>query len=256
MKTRHSALGICRETTHFLGLVVVACVGIISPSTSAQFVSTFNNGLDGWTIYNDAENLRHEAVGGYPDGYIRADDIGNGQYFGFASPAEYGGDRSAYLGGSLSWDLLCVGVINSSPSLPDVFLIGTAMTLTNNSLPQPVQNQWTSFALALDASANWKLPSGESATNADIVGVLQSLSQIRIRAEYTVGVDSDGIDNVVFVPASCYADFDGNGILNIDDFILFQTYFSLQDEAADCDKDGGWSINDFICFQTLFVLGC
>ncbi len=55
---------------------------------------------------------------------------------------------------------------------------------------------------------------------------------------------------------SCQADCDGNGTLNIDDFICFQTLFALGDPAADCDASGGLNIDDFICFQTLFALGC
>jgi len=56
--------------------------------------------------------------------------------------------------------------------------------------------------------------------------------------------------------ASCYADCDASGQLNIDDFICFQTNFVLGEASADCDASGQLNIDDFICFQTLFVLGC
>jgi hypothetical protein len=59
------------------------------------------------------------------------------------------------------------------------------------------------------------------------------------------------------VPAEpCYADCDGNGTLNIDDFLCFQSLYALGDPAADCDEDGVISIDDFVCFQTLYALGC
>ncbi len=56
--------------------------------------------------------------------------------------------------------------------------------------------------------------------------------------------------------AACYADCDGNSVLNIDDFICFQTLFAIGDPAADCDASGTLNIDDFICFQTFFALGC
>jgi hypothetical protein len=54
----------------------------------------------------------------------------------------------------------------------------------------------------------------------------------------------------------CIADCDENFELTIDDFICFQTLFSLGDLAADCDASKTLTIDDFICFQTAFVLGC
>jgi outer membrane protein assembly factor BamB len=57
-------------------------------------------------------------------------------------------------------------------------------------------------------------------------------------------------------PLLCIADCDGSGILDIDDFICFQTLFALGDAAADCDASGGLDIDDFVCFQTFFAVGC
>ncbi len=57
-------------------------------------------------------------------------------------------------------------------------------------------------------------------------------------------------------PEGCYADCDGSGALNVNDFICFQTRFALGAPYADCDGDGVRNVNDFICFQTRFALGC
>jgi len=54
----------------------------------------------------------------------------------------------------------------------------------------------------------------------------------------------------------CEADCDASGVLSIDDFICFQTFFVLGDAKADCDASGTLTIDDFVCFQTAFVLGC
>lgn len=58
------------------------------------------------------------------------------------------------------------------------------------------------------------------------------------------------------VTVSCYADCDGNGVLDIDDFLCFQTLFALGDPYADCDGNGELNIDDFLCFQTYFAIGC
>ncbi len=61
---------------------------------------------------------------------------------------------------------------------------------------------------------------------------------------------------VVYTPPACYPDCDGNGTLNVNDYICFQTKFALGDPYADCDNNGVRNVNDYICFQTKFALGC
>ncbi|OAB62876.1 hypothetical protein AY599_00710 [Leptolyngbya valderiana BDU 20041] len=55
---------------------------------------------------------------------------------------------------------------------------------------------------------------------------------------------------------SCYADFDGDGRLNIFDFLAFQNAFATGDAIADCDGDGALTLFDFLCFQNAFAGGC
>ena len=55
----------------------------------------------------------------------------------------------------------------------------------------------------------------------------------------------------------CYADCDGNGTLDIFDFLCFQNSFVLGEPyACDCDPDPACDIFDFLCFQNAFVAGC
>jgi len=56
--------------------------------------------------------------------------------------------------------------------------------------------------------------------------------------------------------APCRADFDGNGVLNIFDFLAFQNAFSAGNLRADFDGDGSLSIFDFLAFQNEFAAGC
>jgi len=62
---------------------------------------------------------------------------------------------------------------------------------------------------------------------------------------------------VVLTPQqSCEADVNGDGELNILDFVAFQALFVAGDDAADCDRSGSLDILDFVCFQQLFQAGC
>jgi hypothetical protein len=54
----------------------------------------------------------------------------------------------------------------------------------------------------------------------------------------------------------CPADCDGNGSLNILDFVCFQSQWQQQTPAGDCDDNGAWNILDFVCYQGLFTAGC
>ena len=54
----------------------------------------------------------------------------------------------------------------------------------------------------------------------------------------------------------CPADFDGDGLLTIFDFLAFQNAFDAGDIASDCDGDGSLTIFDFLCFQNAFAAGC
>jgi hypothetical protein len=60
----------------------------------------------------------------------------------------------------------------------------------------------------------------------------------------------------------CYANCDGSTaepILNVNDFICFQTKYAAGDPGANCDGSTAepiLNVNDFICFQTRFAAGC
>ena len=57
-------------------------------------------------------------------------------------------------------------------------------------------------------------------------------------------------------PAGCDADVNGDGELNVLDFVAFQQLWQTQDPAADCDADAEFNVLDFVCFQQLFQAGC
>ena len=58
------------------------------------------------------------------------------------------------------------------------------------------------------------------------------------------------------LPPICPADYNGDGNLDILDFVAFQVGWLAGETAADCDGNGSFDILDFICFQSAFVSGC
>jgi hypothetical protein len=54
----------------------------------------------------------------------------------------------------------------------------------------------------------------------------------------------------------CPNDFNGDGSLNILDFVAYQNAFVSQDENADINGDGMLNILDFVAFQEIYQTGC
>ncbi len=56
--------------------------------------------------------------------------------------------------------------------------------------------------------------------------------------------------------AACYADCEGDGDLDVFDFLCFQGEYANQTKYADCEGDGDWDVFDFLCFQGAYANGC
>jgi hypothetical protein len=105
-----------------------------------------------------------------------------------------------------------------------------------------------------DAGANCLLPTG-------VVTDLDGNSRfVDHPGAPNVGVPGcEGGSAIVDIGAyerQCRADCNGDGALNILDFVAFQNAWRAADPKADCDDNGAFNILDFICFQQLFVAGC
>jgi hypothetical protein len=75
-----------------------------------------------------------------------------------------------------------------------------------------------------------------------------------------IGVgEEEGDGNMVVVRydlAGCPADINGDGGLNVLDFVAFQLLWQAHDPAADCDANAEFNVLDFVCYQQLFIAGC
>ncbi len=54
----------------------------------------------------------------------------------------------------------------------------------------------------------------------------------------------------------CRANCDGNGSLDLFDFLCYVNLFNVPDPAADCDASGVLDLFDFLCFTNAFNAGC
>jgi hypothetical protein len=71
----------------------------------------------------------------------------------------------------------------------------------------------------------------------------------------TGGTSNTGTVALEYV-TPCYADCDGNEVLDVFDFLCFQDAFVAMDPYADCDGNTVFDVFDFLCFQDAFVVGC
>ncbi len=178
---------------------------------------------------------------------------------GFDTMMRYPGDRLA------RWDCSGVEVIRfwaraENPNIgfqedsPRVRLVsenGAYEWRSEGTTLNGAIGQWQEFAVPIAGSAAWPRTSVVSPS-------LSSVNAIEIHADtwdygFTLWVDGVRFDPP---PPGCYADCTGDGSLNVNDYICFQTKFALGDPYADCDANGVRNVNDYICFQTKFALGC
>lgn len=95
---------------------------------------------------------------------------------------------------------------------------------------------------------------------ADEVRILASDATASFEGLESFSIAGAGIDQIVLLSESlvvdCRADCDGDGTLDILDFLCFLNLFDAGDPAADCDGDGTLDILDFLCFLNAFDAGC
>jgi hypothetical protein len=185
------------------GAALSSC--LLVPGARAR-TSTFDTDADGWTISSINSPWTGAgasyppdwvATGGNPGGYIRESDP-DGNYWFFKAPSKFLGDQSACLGGTLPWDFRVFSTSSLTLNEPMVVLQGRGHTLFAFTSVEPPKS-WTNHTLTLDGTGGrvWDSVGGPMATNAQVLTVLSSVTNLRIRGEYYVGGDSEGLDNVI-----------------------------------------------------------
>ena len=98
-------------------------------------------------------------------------------------------------------------------------------------------SDWVGYQTSTEALELWVGDDQDSATAVEVIDQI-----IEAGFGWSVG--------------TCPADVNGDGLLNILDFVAFQLLWQGSDAAADCDANGVLDSLDFVCFQQLFVEGC
>jgi hypothetical protein len=139
-------------------------------------------------------NLIHLSGGNPPDSVAINDN--NTRWAWFSAPAAWLGDKSAYYGGTLSFDLR--GHKNGSLTLPAVMLVGDGKTLF--AYGSPLTIAWKNYSYALDPTA-WKignpLTSNTAPTVSEFQSVLANLTGIYINGEWFTTREYTKMDNVM-----------------------------------------------------------
>jgi gliding motility-associated-like protein len=168
--------------------------------------STFDTDGDGWTALdsNTGSTPAYQSTGGNTGGFIQVFDGVLGTATFYVAPSKFLGNKSAYYGGTLRFDLQVSVTPNSSTA--GVRLIGSGLTLVKLLTPEftlpAIAPEWSSYSFKLDESVAWRVTSttGPLATAAQIQTVLGNLTELAINGEYsTVDADGGGLDNVSLI---------------------------------------------------------
>ena len=185
---------------NYIGFVCALGIAAGAVSARADVSDNFSTDADGWTHVGDSVTApAFSSTGGNPGGFISVSDLANGVGDFFVAPAKYLGNDSAFAGGTLSWDIL---LSDSADGVdPDIVLQGSTESLVyafpSNNLPKA--GPWISTTATLSISdPNWHLntATGSAPTASDFTSVLSNVSALEILADYRLGTETDGIDNV------------------------------------------------------------
>ena len=192
-------------------LLSVLLLGVGLPAARAQ-TSTFSSNDEGWTLVSFGDlslnnfaiagnyAATYSATGGNPGGFIGTGDPDGGDTT-FSAPAFFLGNRTVAIGTAFTYDLMHSGANNYNAT--DLIFQGNGMRLLWQANPALAPTtSWLNVSVTLAPSAQWHVntSNGAVATMADFQNVFSNLNGIFIRAEYTSGGETDGLDNVHLVP--------------------------------------------------------
>jgi hypothetical protein len=159
--------------------------------------------------------------GGFRDPTIPFDDIG-----GFLSPGEVSPDGDAVTGiltGQLCSIDCPLGIDKSNP-----ILVWSATWETTDFSPRTIG--------AATFTTKFDLFTDNQGSSSSFLDHLE--------------------EGFALIEVGCYADFTGDGELDLFDFLAFVNAFNAGQAEADCDGDQSLSLFDFLCFVNRFNAGC
>jgi hypothetical protein len=184
-----------------LGLLAfVSCEEEEDTLTEGVNSSEFYNDADGWTIEGDAEggssiDAAYSPFNGLDNsGHIYAEDDVTGGVWYFVAPGKYLGNKTSFLGGSISLWLIQESAMDDQFYSKDVILEGSNGSELYYEFDSYPSTNWTYYEISLDTTSVWLNQNEDTASMADFETVLNNLQKLWIRGEYQTGEDTGGLD--------------------------------------------------------------
>lgn len=181
---------------------------------SQPIVSDFTINDDGWRdvrvyaaeTFTNFDNYYtapfappYSATAGNPGGTISVQDIAGEASAEFMAPAKFLGDKSAYYGGTFSWDYKSTGGSGPADPVYDLVLVGAGFVLLLDAGLSPPSDVWVRRTATFSETAGWRVSSlsGRIPTTAEFQSVLANLQGLFIESDLAAGGDTGFLDNVV-----------------------------------------------------------
>ncbi|MBM3882392.1 MAG: hypothetical protein FJ387_22160 [Verrucomicrobia bacterium] len=154
--------------------------------------SGFNTGAEGWRASDPSAALTWEPAGGTPNGYLAGTRAGATAAWYFVSPVSWSGDWSGYR--VLKFDFAI-----PSRHYPEAGQAGIAVVVGANgqemswTASTPLWT-WTHYEVSLT-------PAAFGVGSATFASIMAQVREVRILAEYTLGTEIVGLDNVLLTAA-------------------------------------------------------
>lgn len=168
-------------------------------SLSTPSLSSYFNGIskEGWgTTDGKVSNPgRGGSGGGVNNGYLKATPLGDGKTSYYVAPPQYYGDWRGY--SVLKFDLWSSKgkyYVSGYGLDGDVYIANGHMSAQRSFSHRPPAD-WQKYVIPLQDDGQWSFGGGADS----IDDILMNVTGFLVRAEYGVGEDFSGLDNVEFV---------------------------------------------------------
>jgi hypothetical protein len=209
-----------------------------------------------WNVTNGFVGAPKELLGldGAPSGVMLSFPIGFGAKYSIPNPFLVGELHTLLDDGLLTPDVVqTLRFEGLDPGTYDVYTYGPPVTEGLKTLFMYTSGD-ESEGINITGGWNGALEEGVNYAHTTI-----QVADATLDVEWVAGMfgDSGYFSGLQLVPAEgCAADVNGDGMLNILDFVAYQNLFVNADPAADCDANGVLNVLDFVCFQGIFQAGC